>query len=66
MGRERNEQYPSMPAVGWNPTPKECAERRSAVEFRNLMIGEEGAARGVAASRGGSIGAGGKKEAKPR
>lgn len=66
MGRERSEQYPSLPAVGWTPSPEECAERREALDFRNLMIGEEGAARAVAASKGGSVGAGGKKEAKPR
>lgn len=66
MGRDRNECYPAAPPVDWAATREERAARREAVDFRNAMIGEEGAARAVAASKGGSIGAGGKKEAKAK
>lgn len=63
MSRRRNECYPVAPAVGWEPSAEECAARREAVDFRNTMIGEGGAARAVAAAPGASIGAA-KKEAK--
>jgi hypothetical protein len=63
VSADRNECYPSVPQSGWAPTGREVAARRAALDWRNDMIGEVGAQRAVAASRG-TIGAPGKKEAK--
>lgn len=67
MAAKRNEQYPSMPGVGWSPTHQECEARRDAVDWRNTMIGEDGARAAAAAAKrsGGNIGAG-KREAKAK
>lgn len=56
----RREQYPALPSAGWQ-APKQARDaRREAVDLRNALIGEVGAARAVAAAtgEGGSIGGG--------
>lgn len=60
----RNEQYPALPLVDWQAPKDARLARREAVDMRNALIGQGGAARAVAAVNGGTIGAGKIKEPK--
>lgn len=60
----RREQYPALPSAGWE-APKQARDaRREAVDLRNALMAQGGAARAVAAVNGGTIGAGKIKEPK--
>jgi hypothetical protein len=59
---DRNECYPSLPAVGWKASKAAAVARRAAVDARNKAIREGGAQRALNAASGGSIGGGKRKK----
>jgi hypothetical protein len=61
----RHEAYPILPPVDWASKANQREARRLAVDERNALIAQGGAAVAVAAATGGNIGGGGKKAKQP-